>query len=175
MAEPFIGQIYLVGFNYAARGFALCDGALTSIAANNALFALLGTTYGGDGVTTFARPDLRGRVPVGQGNAPGGSGYTLGERAGSETTTLTPPNMPAHTHPASLMVENGPPAGTDPVGNMFAQANIYVPPGRAPDVVMAASSVQIGAVGGNMPFNNMQPFLVLNYQIALVGIFPTRD
>lgn len=175
MAEPFIGQVYLVGYNFAARGFAFCDGALLPISSNTALFSLLGTTYGGNGTTTFALPDLRGRVPVGQGSAPGGSTYSLGQVSGTETTTLTTANMPAHTHSASLIAENGPPDSADPTGRMLAGATAYLTPSRSPDVVMAPASLQLGTTGGSVPFNNMQPYLVMNYQIALVGIFPSRS
>lgn len=174
MAEPFIGQVFLVGFEFPARGYALCDGALQSIAANSALFSLLGTTYGGNGTTTFALPDLRGRVPVGQGTAPGGGTYALGQVSGTETTTLTSANMPAHTHVATLMAESGTATDTDPTGRMLAGATTYLSPGRGADVPMAPASVHVGSTGGSMPFNNMQPYLVMNYQIALTGIFPSR-
>ncbi|MDG3040597.1 phage tail protein [Roseicyclus marinus] len=174
MAEPFIGQAYLVAYDFPTRGFALCDGALMSIASAQSLYSLIGTTYGGNGTTNFALPDLRGRVPVGQGAAPGASTYKLGQRAGSEATTLTPGNMPAHTHSATLMAENGGATTTDPTGNLLAQGNIYLQPGRSPDVAMASSAIQIASAGGSLPVNNMQPYLVMNYQIALVGLFPSR-
>lgn len=175
MAEPFIGQIYLVAYDFPMRGFALCDGSSQSIAANTALFSLIGTIYGGNGTTSFALPDLRGRIPVGQGTAPGASTYSIGQRAGSEATTLTPGNMPAHTHSATLMAENGASTTTDPTGNLLAQGNIYLQPGRSPDVAMASSAIQIGSAGGSLPVDNMQPYLVMNYQIAMVGIFPSRQ
>lgn len=175
MSEPFIGQVYLVAYDFPMRGFALCDGALQSIAAAQSLFSLIGTTYGGNGTSNFALPDLRGRIPLGQGAAPGASNYTVGQRAGSEATTLTPGNMPAHTHSATLMAENGAASTTDPTGNLLAQANTYLQPGRSPDVAMSSAAIQIGSAGGSLPINNMQPYLVMNYQIAMVGLFPQRQ
>lgn len=175
MAEPFIGQVYLVGFNFAARGFALCDGTTLAIAQNAALFSLLGTTYGGNGTTTFSLPDLRGRVPVGQGTGQGLTPRSIGEMAGHETTTLTTNNMPSHNHTATLMAENGGAGANTPGGNLLSQAEIYLTPGRAPDVAMASNAINVGMAGGSQPFDNMQPYLVMNYQIALVGIFPSRN
>jgi microcystin-dependent protein len=175
MAEPFIGQVYLVGFNFAARGFALCEGQQLSIAQNTALFSLLGTTYGGNGTTVFALPDLRGRMPIGQGAGPGLTQRPIGQMAGHESTTLSAANLPSHSHAATLMAENGGAASNTPGGSLLAQADIYLAPGRAANVQLDASAVQVAPTGSNAPFDSMPPFLVMNYQIALVGIFPSRD
>jgi microcystin-dependent protein len=175
MSEPFIGQVYLVGYNFAARGFALCDGQLVAISQNSALFSLLGTTFGGDGRTTFGLPDLRGRVPIGQGTGPGLSSRAMGQAAGHEMTTLTTNNLPSHSHTAVLMAENGGAAVNTPSGSLLAQADIYLAPGRAANVQMSGDAIQVGPTGGNVPADTMPPFLVMNYQIAMVGIFPSRS
>lgn len=161
-----------------------------AISANTALFSLLGTNYGGDGRTTFALPDLRGRVMVGQGQGPGRSNYVIGSAGGTETTTLTVPNLPAHNHPASLSgtsvtVKASAAAGTSPGpssrGNVLgasSSGNLYN--GSAPDTDLnvggsVAGTVTVGNTGGNIPFNNMQPYLAVNMCIATVGIFPSRN
>lgn len=180
--EPFLAQIMLFGGNFTIRGWAQCDGTLLSIAQNSALFSLLGTTYGGNGQTTFALPDLRGRVAIGQGQAVGGSNYTLGEAAGFEQVTLTVQQMPIHHH--ALMTKNatsstdvpgstvvlakGPTFGSGPTAQI---GNIYST--EAPDTMLSPNS--ISAAGGNLPFSVKQPYLVLNYQIALNGVFPSRN
>jgi len=177
MSEPFIGQIYLTGFNFAIRGFALAEGQLLPIAQNTALFSLLGTIYGGDGRTSFALPDLRGRCALGQGTGPGLSTKRLGERGGSETNTMTVSQMPSHHHAVRATNSDGDKPG--PGGKLLAAA----PPGGAgtetiysldpPSKTMADS--MISHTGNGLPQNNMQPFLVLNYQIALTGLFPSRN
>jgi len=174
MAEPFIGQIMIVGFNFPPRNWAFCDGQLLSIAQNTALFSLLGTTYGGNGQTTFALPDLRGRVPVHAGQGPGLTPRPLGQSAGSETVTLITSQMPAHTH--SLQAFNNGGDQPNPQGNILAAANqigqnIYT--NVNPDTTM--SPLSLGTAGGSQPHNNMQPYLVLNFCIALYGIFPPRS
>lgn len=176
MSEPFIGEIRMVGFNYAPRGWALCDGQLLSIAANSALFALLGTTYGGDGRTTFALPDLRGRVAVHQGQGPGLTPYAIGQRAGFESVTLLTTQIPAHTH--ALAGFNGTPTTSNPAGALIASAqttdgnavNSFAPSANA-----ALSPASVGASGGSQPHTNIQPYLCVNFVIALVGIFPARN
>ena len=169
MSEPFLGQIQAFGFNFAPRGWAFCSGQILSIAQNTALFSLLGTTYGGNGQTTFALPDLRGRTPLHMGQGPGLSSYDLGQVAGTESVTLLSTQMPAHNH--THVASSGPPADNLPGGNFVAAAAIYAAsPG---DSVMAPSS--IGIAGGNQPHPNMQPYLVLNWCIALEGIFPSRN
>ncbi|MBX2929632.1 MAG: phage tail protein [Saprospiraceae bacterium] len=171
--EPFIGQIQAFGFNFAPRGWALCQGQLMSIAQNSALFSLLGTMYGGDGRTTFGLPDLRGRSIVGFGQGPGLSPITQGEKGGAETVTLLTSNMPVHNH---MVTATDSDANSDEAGNGArlgtAGANIYASGGSA-TVHLAADSTT--PAGGNVPFNNRDPYLGLNYCIALEGIFPSRS
>jgi microcystin-dependent protein len=169
MSDPFLGELRLVGFNFAPKGWATCDGQILSISQNTALFSLLGTTYGGNGITNFALPDLRGRVPVHLGQGPGLSNRTQGEMSGSEAVTLVQNEMPAHTH--GLTATNDL-ASTDlPNGMFLAGGGSYGPPGSA--ATLAASTV--AASGGSQPHQNMQPYTVLNWIIALVGIFPARN
>jgi microcystin-dependent protein len=172
--DPFIGQILLFAGNFAPRGWALCQGQLLPIAQNSALFSILGTTYGGDGRTTFALPDLRGRVPVSSGQGPGLSPYTLGENGGTEQVTLLSTQMPAHTH---VLVANNT-AGTraEPEGNVLAAESagatqIY----SDASATVTMNPVSISATGGSQPHSNLQPFLCLNYIIALEGIYPSRN
>jgi microcystin-dependent protein len=176
--EPFIGTILTVGFNFAPVGWALCNGQLLSISQNTALFSLLGTTYGGDGVTTFALPNLQGRVPVHQGNGAGLSPYTIGQVGGAEGATLTINNLPSHNHPANC--NNTPGANVSPTGSFWAEAN---PGGRDPVATPSYASTTtgvmasgaIGPVGGNQPFGVVQPYLCINFIIALQGIYPSRS
>jgi microcystin-dependent protein len=177
MGTPMIAEIRMFAGNFAPRGWAFCQGQILSIAQNTALFSLLGTTYGGNGQTTFALPDLRGRVPVGSGQGPGLPNVVLGEMAGAPTHTLTIPEMPAHNHGAQ---SHGVAAGgnsTSPGGATWATstARDAVYSTAAPDSPMAANSVTVGIAGGSQPHNNMQPYLGMNYIIALVGIFPSRN
>ena len=172
--EPFIGQICLFGFNFAPTGWAQCNGQLLPISQNQALFALLGTMYGGDGRTTFALPDLRGRVAVGTGQGPGLSNHMQGEQTGTETVTLSNAQIPAHTH--LMTASNDSQNSGSPVGNSFGSAgrgsgtNVYA--AGAENVVPMGSSVT--PTGGNQPHSNLQPSLALNYCIALQGVFPVR-
>ncbi|MDD5271934.1 MAG: tail fiber protein [Methylovulum sp.] len=177
MSEPFVGEIRMVGFNFPPRNWALCDGHTLPINQYQALFALLGVTYGGDGHTTFGLPDLRGRVPVNQGTGPGLSTYVMGQKAGSETVTLTSAQIPNHTH--SLNVSSGQGTLTTPVNNFLAvpvdnngTANMQDFAGLANAAMNAAA---IGATGGNQAHTNLQPFLCVNFIIALTGIFPSRN
>lgn len=174
--EPFIGQIYLLGFNFPPRGFALCQGQILSIAQNTALFSLLGTMYGGNGQTTFALPDLRGRVPVGMGQGPGLPNYTQGEAAGSPTTTLLITNMPAHNHTSAIPVSSGNATSDEPAGQLLATTggNSYAAPGTAGGSY-GNGAVPTSIAGGSQPFSIMNPYLVLNYSIALQGVFPSRN
>ena len=170
--DPWIGEIALVAFNFPPVGWATCDGQLLSIAQNTALFSLLGTTYGGNGQTTFALPDLRGRVPIHMGQGPGLTPYTIGEVAGTETVTLLSSQMPAHSHVVSASTLNGTsdvPTGAFPAKNA-AGVPSYV---AAANANMAGS--MIGPTGGNQPHDNRQPFLTMNYIIALQGIVPSRS
>jgi microcystin-dependent protein len=176
MSEPFLGEVKLVGWNFAARGWAFCDGQLLPISQNTALFSLLGTMYGGDGRTTFALPDLRGRAAIHKGRGPGLSDYRQGARGGVERVTLTQTEIPSHNHNARLQAENRPGTSDDPTNNMPAQlAGAYRSQARADDVPMNPAAVLSDNVGGSQSHENMQPFLVMNYIIALVGIFPSRS
>lgn len=167
--EPFIGQIQPFGFNYAPRGWAFCNGAIISIAANSALFSLLGTMYGGDGVQTFGLPDLRGRVSMAFGQGPGLSSYTQGQLGGVEAVTLTLQQMPAHNHTCNA--STGTKLVATPAANNFGGATIYT--NAALDSVMDPPT--IGFAGNNQPHENRQPYLVVNWCISLQGVFPSRN
>lgn len=183
--EGTIGTIILFAGNFAPRSWALCEGQLLAIAQNNALFSILGTTYGGDGRTTFGLPDLRGRVPLQQGTGPGLSNHSLGAKSGVETNALQINNLPAHNHGASLHVnsanasQNAATAGSSIatpgslVGRTFTATDGFNT--AAPNVAMNAGSVSTGNTGNNAPVNNMQPSLALNYVICLYGTFPSRN
>ncbi|THD34764.1 MAG: phage tail protein [Sphingomonas sp.] len=184
MSEPFLGEIRIFPYNFAPRGWATCSGQILSIAQNTALFSLLGTTYGGNGQTTFALPDLRGRAPIGQGQGPGLSPYTLGQIGGTETTTLLTTNMPIHTHAATLNATTT--KATSQVaaaGSQLAKSvdaggtavpEIYVPSGTGGTQV-ALGGLTVGTAGGSQPFSLLNPYLVLEPCIALEGIFPSRN
>lgn len=176
MAEVYLGQIMLVGFNFVPRGFAACNGQLLPIIQNQALFSLLGTQYGGDGRVSFGLPNLQGRTPVGAGTSGDPSWqpppYTVGALAGVENVALLPQNMPAHTHGAMGSTV----AGTvgNPTNALYGNSgseSIYAVPG--PQVVLNAQT--LSAVGGSQPHANMQPFRVINFIIALSGIYPSRQ
>jgi microcystin-dependent protein len=170
MSEPFLGEIRIFPYNFAPRGWAFCQGQILSIAQNTALFSLLGTTYGGNGQTTFALPDLRGRVAVSSGQGPGLSSYSLGEETGVESVTLISTEMPAHNH--LVNAANSDATDSAPVGNVPA----VIPSGgytATPTGQMLAGMVSPS--GGNQPHTNIQPVLVLNFCIALQGIFPSRN
>ena len=172
MSEPYLGEIMIVGFNFAPRGWMSCDGQLLAIAQNDALFSLLGTQYGGDGQNTFAVPDFRGRQVVHRGQGPGLGSYTLGEQAGTETVTLNSLEMPAHTH--SLVGADGVGTSSSPVGNYWAGGSGTVRPYHSsPDVSLAGDA--LGPVGGSQPHENMAPFLTLNFIICTYGIYPSRN
>jgi microcystin-dependent protein len=174
--EPYIGEISVFAGNFPPRGWAFCDGQLLSIAQNTALFAILGTTYGGNGQTTFGLPDLRGRAPLHAGQGPGLSGRLIGEAGGQERVVLSAAQMPAHTHSA-----NGSPAAAaalSPGGNVWAAApaggaSNYLSAPDAPSAVMAAEAV--GLAGGGQGHENMQPYLGVNFIIAMEGVFPPRN
>ena len=177
MANPYVGEIRIFAGNFAPMGWALCDGSLLQIASNTALFSILGTTYGGNGVQTFALPDLRGRVAVGFGQGPGLSPYQQGQAGGTETATLTAAQMPPHSHTvgATETASTNDPKGAVPAKTEGATV------GSAPKVYGAASDKtamnagMIGTAGSGQPFGIMQPYLVINYIIALQGIFPSRN
>jgi microcystin-dependent protein len=188
--DPFLGQIFMFGFNYAPAGHAFCRGQLLPIAQNTALFSLLGTTFGGDGRTTFALPNLQGCAPVGVGQGPGLSQYELGQETGAETVTLSPAQMPSHAHAFDASNMKGTLRCRDergnqrsPAGNVLAResSGVTAPFGggtlaaaMAPAAVSLTGAPALVAAGGDQPHNNMQPYLVLNFCIALTGVFPTR-
>ncbi|HJV63003.1 MAG TPA: tail fiber protein [Albitalea sp.] len=173
-SEPFIGQIMCAGFNFAPRGWAQLNGQLLPIATNTALFSLLGTTYGGDGRTTFALPDMRGRVALHMGQGPGLTNRDLGEAAGTENVTLNNAQLPAHTHTVTPMGSPSDATQVSPAGGVpatKARTTLYAPgPGT-----VAMSPVLTSPAGSNMPVPVMQPYLTVNCFIALQGIFPARD
>jgi microcystin-dependent protein len=172
MSDPFIGEIRMAGFNFAPVGWALCQGQLLSIAQNSALFALLGTQFGGNGQTTFGLPDLRGRLPIHYGQGPGLSPRSMGELFGEEQVILLPAQMPGHSH--GLVAATDGERRDSPAGNLLAsgEADLYSRAGADP-VAMAGTA--IGAAGGSQPHGNLQPYLCLNFIIALEGIFPPRN
>lgn len=174
MSEPFLAQVTIMAFDFAPRGWAQCNGQLLPISQNQALFALLGTTYGGDGRVNFALPDLRGRGAVHFGSS-GGNSTQLGERGGAEVVTLTSPQMPIHRHNLNTVTDfanSGAPGNALPAARARGGLAIYGPGGGA-DTAMNPVAVQ--NVGGSQPHNNMQPFGVLNFCIALQGIFPSQN
>ena len=172
MSEPFLGQIMIFAGNFPPKNWAFCDGALLPIQQNSALFSLLGTTYGGDGRVTFGLPDLRGRVPVGMGQGPGLSNYQQGQKGGQETHTLLASEMPSHTHPVTVAAANeNNSLQNRPGGNVLGAASIY---DSAASADAALGGVSSGSAGGNTPHENRQPYLAVNYIIALAGIFPSR-
>lgn len=161
--EGFIGEIKMFAGNFAPRTWAFCEGQLLPIAQNTALFSILGTTYGGDGRTTFGLPDLRGRAPIGPGNGPGLSSYRLGQKGGAETFTLTTANMPMHAHSI-------PTFAVDPNATTFTQGNTAVMTlGNA-----ATGAINSANMGGNQPVNHVQPYLAIHYIICVQGTFPSR-
>ena len=179
-----MGVIKLFSGNFAPRSFMLCNGQLLQIRQYTALFSILGTTYGGDGITTFALPNLNGRVPIGQGQSPGTSYYMLGQASGNETTTLLTANMPPHNHQAHLSVSSSDATEIKPIANSsIAAPGTYA--GREfsgtfgfnnenPNTVLNPQSVKTDIAGSGAPINNMQPYLVQNYIICVQGIFPSR-
>jgi len=171
-AQAILGEIYLVPYNFSPKGFADCNGQLLSISQNTALFSLLGTTYGGDGKSTFALPDLRDRVPVGAGQGPGLSDYVEGQSGGESSHILTYAEMPYHNH--ALMADSGGGTSAHAQGNVFARRADRVPVYAATSSTTASVSA-IGMTGGGSAHNNLQPYLGLKYIIALQGVYPARD
>jgi len=168
--EPFIGMVILFGGNFAPRGWALCDGQLLPISENTSLFSILGTTYGGDGRTTFALPDLRGRVPMHPGNGPGLTPRDLGQKLGEESVTLTVAQMPSHGH--EMNVANVTADIDRPAGGMLGRTQIYT---ATATPTATLNPTTIANNGGNEAHDNMQPSLGINYIIALQGIYPSRS
>lgn len=211
MADPYLGEIRMAGFNFNPYGWALCQGQVVPLSQNTALFALLGTVYGGDGVTTFALPDLRGRAPVGQGQGPGLSPYEIGEKAGAESTTQLISNMPIHNHvvqsavsstlgaSSALQVVNIDATSPQPIAGGClgivndgggATLNLYHSGNDGngnplPRVNLASQTVPlsgsvavnntVGVTGGSIPISLLNPYITLNFIIAMQGIFPTRN
>lgn len=169
-----IGEIRLFAGNFAPRNWAFCNGQLLSIAQNTALFSILGTTYGGNGQTTFGLPDLRGRVPIHPGQGPGLSNYSLGQTAGAESVTLLQSNMPAHNHLVNAVASGGNQAA--PTGNLPAVESTGTSKNYSDSSATAQMNpATISPAGGNQPFSVIQPYQCLNYIIALQGIFPSRN
>lgn len=171
--EPFIGMMVMFGGNFAPRNWALCDGTLLSISQYQALFSILGTTYGGDGRTTFALPEMRGRVPMHPGSGPGLTTRRLGEKSGTENVTLTTNQIPSHNHTATLK-------GSDEDANIgetdaASLANFTGYVADAPNTDMNAGSITVAHNGGGHSHTNVQPFLCVNFLIALVGTYPSRN
>lgn len=181
MSDPFLGEIRMVGFNFAPRGWAQCQGQLMAISQNTALFSLLGTMYGGDGQVTFGLPDFQGRSPVGMGQGPGLSPIDQGEKAGTESVTLTILNMPTHTHPTTVQVAG---ASTNPVTAPTSTNAVLGASGGGPgsasiwsselNTPVSMAGVQSGMAGGSQPVGTRNPYLGINFCIAVEGIFPSR-
>jgi microcystin-dependent protein len=170
MSTPFLSEIKIVSFNYAPKGWAFCNGQTLPINQNQALFSLLGTTYGGNGTTTFQLPNLQGCVPVSMGHDPFGNSYVLGETGGQATVTLLEPEMPEHTHQAQAAGVEA--SSASPAGNAWAESASN-PYSASSNAAMSANGVS--EEGEGQPHNNMPPYLVLNFVIALAGIFPSRN
>ena len=181
--EPYLGEVKSFGFNFNPRGWAFCQGQLLPINQNTALFALLGTTYGGNGQTTFALPDFRGRVPLGMGQGPGQPNYDWGQTGGASTGTLLTTNLPAHTHSisgtAALPARGGPGSLDNPVTSVpagSASAENYTAPASAnASLGGGAATLTAQPAGAGQPFAKMPPYLTLNLCIALQGVFPARN
>ena len=174
MTDPFVAEIRIFPFNFPPRGWAFCDGQLMSISQNTALFSLLGTTYGGDGRTNFALPNLQGRAPMHPGQGPGLSLYDLGEVGGTDTVTLLQSEAPAHPH--AWNASNQDATNQSPVSELTASGvggiTMYAAP---PASLTPLNSNAVGPVGSNQPHNNLQPYLTVNFCIALQGIYPPRS
>jgi microcystin-dependent protein len=166
MSQPFVGEIRLFGGNFAPAGWAFCNGQLLSIAENDVLFTLIGTTYGGDGQSTFALPDLQGRIPVHQG-----SGFVIGQKAGTETITLTVNQMPTHTHVPSASSTGG---SDTPSGNVWGKSPTGKPYGVQPSTV-SLNTQSVSIIGNSQPHDNQHPYLTISYIISLFGIFPSQN
>lgn len=176
--EGYIAQIIMFAGNFAPRSWAFCQGQLLSIAQNTALFSLLGTTYGGNGQTTFGLPDFRGRIAIGTGQGPGLPNMSLGQQGGAASVTLTINNMPAHNHTAvttvgatSLNASSEEPAGNIPA----TQVNNFYAPANTANGALGGVSTTVGIAGGSQPFDNHPPYLGMNYVICLFGLFPSRN
>jgi microcystin-dependent protein len=171
MSAPFVGEIRAVGFNFAPTGWATCDGQLLPLSQNTALFSLLGTYYGGDGKSTFALPDLQGSTPIGTGQHEGHEHY-LGEMGGSQTVTLLQSEIPAHSHQPVASLDPGDLQAPGPDRALASSSPGFAYSAAAPDTLMDPQALEV--VGSGFPHNNMAPVLVVNFIIALQGVFPQR-
>lgn len=171
MANPFVGEIRMGGWNFAPVGWAFCDGSIQSIAQNNTLFNLIGTTYGGNGTTTFALPNLLGRFPIHQGTDTFGNPYVMGQLSGTETVTLTSNQIPIHSHTAGGQSTAGTQAG--PGNGVWAVSSLNQYSSSAPSANMNAAA--LASAGSSQPHDNMIPFLAINFVISLFGIFPSQN
>ena len=170
MADPFVAEIRIFPFNFAPKGWAWCNGQLLPLSQNTALFSLLGTTYGGDGKSTFALPDLEGRAPMHPGQGPGLSLHDLGETGGSETVTLLESEIPAHSHQSRGSTDDD--DATIPVGNAYGQLTVAYAPAASALSMMSPNA--LAPAGGDQPHNNLMPYLTFYFNIALQGVFPAR-
>ena len=172
MANPFVAEIRIFPFNFAPKGWAFCDGQILPLSQNTALFSLLGTTYGGDGKSNFALPNMQGNAPMHPGQGPGLSLHDLGETGGSDTVTLLESEIPQHSHGLSASNQQG--TDQSPINEMFAGGvggiNLYA----APASITQLADVAVAPAGGDQPHNNLMPYLTLNFCIALQGVFPSR-
>lgn len=182
--EPFIGEIKILGFNFAPRGYQTCSGQILSISTNTALFSLLGTYYGGNGQSTFALPDLQGRMPIGQGQGPGLPGYDIGEKGGTTSVSILTSNMPPHIHTlnaasAKLQASTANADELSAEGNFLATPSNSIYSGNGATAGVYTGGIQISGStdmsGSGIPIGTMNPFLVINYSIATEGIFPSRS
>jgi microcystin-dependent protein len=174
MADPYVAEIRMVGFNFAPRGWALCNGQLMSISQNTALFSLLGTQYGGNGQTTFALPNLQGAAPMHQGQGPGLTDRVVGELGGSGTVTLNQSEMPAHNHTAMANAEGA--TSSNPQNTIWTTVSRTAAPPYGPATnLQQMSPMAIAVSGGSQAHTNMQPYLTVNFVIALEGVFPPRS
>ena len=174
MANQFVGEIRIFAGNFAPLGWAFCDGSTIAITDNEVLFTLIGTTYGGDGQNTFALPDLRGRIAIHQGQSAGGSNYIIGQRAGSESVTLTLNQIPAHNH--SVVGNSGNAVSSAPANNFLAAQPDLLEfiPGANANATMKSNAIA-NSSGGSLPHDNMMPVLAVSYIISLFGIFPSQN
>ena len=173
--NPYVGEIMPSGFSFTVPNWHDCNGALIAISSNTALFSLIGTTFGGDGRSTFALPDLRGRIIKGQGNGPGLPTVKWGEKAGAETYTLAVAEMPSHNHTATLFGETAAASVGNPQNNMLASHLAYAPPIAADNKAMASESIHVNNDGGSQSFGIRGPFLGITMSIALYGVYPSRS
>jgi microcystin-dependent protein len=179
--EGTIGEIRMFAGTFAPKNWAMCQNQIIAISTNSALFSILGTTYGGNGQTTFALPDFRGRTAIGTGNGPGLTPYTLGQMGGNENTTLLISNMPSHNHPVTgtvtIKATGDGDIGTDPGNRNFGPGNTYTTATDLVDMATGNTDVKLSTApaGNNMPFSNIQPYLAMNYIICMYGIYPSRN